>query len=363
MGRADDKNADVAATPEAAARLARPPLLVLEPLREFLDRHGLGDGPLAVKPIGDGHSNVSYLIRRGDLKMVLRRPPRGPLPPSAHDVLREARLLRALAPTPVPAPEVLVTCEDEEVIGAPFYVMGFVEGQVLMSALPPELDQPDHRAQIGDRAVEALAGVHAVDLDAVGLSDLGRPDGYLQRQIERFSSLSELYSDRRQIKDLELTADWLVSEMPDSETTALVHGDYRLGNLMFDLKDTPRLAGILDWELSTIGDPLADVGYLTAMWADAADPRNAMLDLGAITRQPGFRRRGDLAERYAEITGRSIDNIAWYQVLAIWKAAIFLEGSYGRYLDGTTDDAFFAGLGEDVPELARIALERTRLRT
>jgi aminoglycoside phosphotransferase (APT) family kinase protein len=359
MGATSDK-ADVALTAEAAARLEREPLIVLEPLRRFLDERRLGSGPLLAEPVGEGHSNVSYLLRRGGLRMVLRRPPRGPLPPSAHDMLREARLLEALAPAGVRVPQVLATCEDRAVIGAPFYLMEFLDGYVLMTKLPPQLAATEMRGEIGSQVVDALVELHAVDLDAAGLDGFGRPGGYLERQIDRFSGLLEDQATRP-LPELERVTGWLRANVPESVATTVVHGDFRLGNMMLDLAgERPRLMAILDWELTALGDPLADIGYLTAMWAEPGDPPNPMLDLSAVTREPGFQSRAELAERYAECTGRSLDALAWYQVLALWKAAIFLEGSYGRFLSGSTDDEFFGSLGEGVPILARRAWERTR---
>jgi aminoglycoside phosphotransferase (APT) family kinase protein len=340
---------DVVATPEDAAALPREPLLVLEPLAAFLDLHGLGTGALRAEPIGEGHSNVTYLLERDDgVRLVLRRPPRGPLAPSTHDVLREARLLQLLEPTGVPVPRILATCDDDAVIGAPFYVMPFTSGHVLTTRLPPAFRDP---AAIGPALIDALAALHAVPI-AGALADFGRPSGYLKRQLRRFSALLEANATRP-LPDLEAIADWLAHHRPESPALTVVHGDYRLGNAMLD--PTPRVEAILDWELATLGDPLADIGYLTAMWAEPADPDDPMLDLSRVTRGPGFATRTELAARYAERTGRDIGALRWYQVLAIWKAAIILEGSYRRHRAGSTDDPYFARLADGVPQLARRA--------
>jgi aminoglycoside phosphotransferase (APT) family kinase protein len=340
---------DVVATPAQAAGLPREPLLVLEPLAAFLDARGLGAGDLRARPIGEGHSNVTYLLERdGGERLVLRRPPRGPLAPSTHDVLREARLLERLAPSGVPVPPILATCADEAIIGAPFYVMPFIAGHVLTTQLPRAFADP---AGIGDVLVDALAALHAVPIDGA-LAGFGRPDGYLERQLRRFGGLLEANATRP-LPELEAVADWLARHRPRSGAATVVHGDYRLGNLM--LEPAPRVAAILDWELATLGDPLADVGYLTAMWAQADDPDDPMLDLSRVTRGPGFASRGALAARYAQRTGRDTSDLRWYQVLAIWKAAIFLEGSYRRHRAGSTDDPYFARLAEGVPRLARRA--------
>jgi aminoglycoside phosphotransferase (APT) family kinase protein len=356
---AERTGTDVVPDLASAAAAELEPLLVLEPLRDFLDDAGLGSGPVEAEPIGEGHSNVTFLLRRGEEKLVLRRPPRGPLPPSAHDVLREARLLRALDGLGPPVPEVLASCEETGVIGAPFYVMPFVEGHVLADALPPRLGEPGAPARIAEQLVDGLLALHAVDFEEIGLEGFGRPDGYLERQIKRFGGLLE-HNATRPLPRLERVGEWLAANVPASPAATIVHGDYRLGNVMFAPRE-PRLVAVLDWEMATIGDPLADVGYMTAMWAQEGDPVNPVAELSRVTRLPGFPGREALAERYVEATGHSIEALAWYQTLALWKAAIFLEGSYKRHRAGTTFDAYFASLGEGVPVLARLASERAGL--
>lgn len=357
--RAAARSVDVVGSAREAAAAEREPLLVLDALESFLDDAGLGTGPLDAAPIGDGHSNVTYELRRGRLRLVLRRPPRGPLAPSAHDVLREARLLRALHAAAVRVPEIVAVCDDPTLIGAPFYLMKLVEGDVLTSSMSRPLDTTDARAAIGEELVDALVEVHAVDIASAGLSDLGRSAGYLERQVRRFGGLLE-HNATRPLPELERVADWLARHLPDSSATRIVHGDFRLGNAMFARSAPARLVAMLDWELATLGDPLADVGYLTATWAQPDDPPNPMLDLSRVTRLPGFANRAQLAERYAALTGLRMESLPWYQVLALWKSAIFLEGSYKRYLAGTTDDSYFARLGEGVPALARLALRTAR---
>jgi aminoglycoside phosphotransferase (APT) family kinase protein len=342
---------DVVDTSDQAAAQAREPLLVLEPLAAFLDARGLGSGTLRAQPIGEGHSNVTYLLERDDTRLVLRRPPRGPLAPSTHDVLREARLL-ALLPGEVPAPAILATCDDDAVIGAPFYVMPFVDGDVVTTHWPPGFGDP---AALGPAMVDALAALHDVPLTGA-LGDFGHPDGYLDRQLRRFRGLLEVHATRP-LPDLDVVADWLADQRPASPAATVVHGDYRLGNAM--LHPAPSVAAILDWEMSTLGDPLADVGYLTATWAQPGDADDPMLDLSRVTRAPGFASRSDLAMRYAERTGRDVSSLRWYEVLAVWKAAIFLEGSYRRHQEGSTDDPYFARLADGVPQLARRARSLT----
>lgn len=347
---------DVVRTRAEAEGAKLEPLLVLEPLSAYLDAVGIGTGELRATPIGEGHSNVTFLLERDGERVVLRRPPRGPLPPSAHDVIREARLLRALRPHGIPVPEVLASCEEEAVIGAPFYLMSFVDGWVLTAELPPALDLPGAPERIADELVDSLVGLHELTPAAEGLRGFGRPEGYLERQLKRFGGLLEMNATRA-LPDLERVTAWLGENLPPSPAPTVVHGDYRLGNVMF-AREEPRLAAILDWEMATIGDPLADLGYLTATWSAAGDPVNAVSDLSPVTRRPGFPGREQLGRRYSERTGRSIDALAWYQVLALWKAAIFLEGNYRRFVAGTTADPYYAKLEAGVPDLARAALER-----
>jgi aminoglycoside phosphotransferase (APT) family kinase protein len=339
-------------TPEEAAALELAPLLVRRPLEAFLDERGLGEGPLEAEPVGEGHSNVTYAIRRRGGAWVLRRPPRPPLPPSAHDVLREARLLTAVEHADVRTPRVLATCDDESVIGAPFYVMEMLEGDVLTSELPPALEA--ETARIGDELIDALVEIHAVDWRACGLEGYGKPTGYLDRQLRRFGGLWE-HNRTRELPVLDRLTAWLAEHKPESGRATIVHGDYRLGNTMFAPGPPARLIAIFDWELATIGDPLADVGYLVATWSQADDPEDAMRGLTAVTRRPGFPTREQLVERYEQRSGRSMSDVRWYMTLALWKSAVFLEGSYRRRLAGTTEDPFFDRLKTGVPAIAERA--------
>lgn len=345
-------------TPEEAAALELEPLLVRRPLETYLDAQGLGAGagPITAEPIGEGHSNVTYLVRRGDQAWVLRRPPRGPLPPSAHDVLREARLLTAITDTAARVPRVLARCEDPAVIGAPFYVMELVPGDVITTQIPEPLDSEGERTRIGEELVDALVEVHGVDWRARGLEGYGKPTGYLDRQLRRFGGLWE-HNKTRELPDLDRVTAWLAEYKPESGEATIVHGDYRLGNVMFAPGAPARLTAIFDWELATIGDPLADLGYLTATYAQPGDPESTILALGAVTRSPGFPSREALIARYEAGTGRSMSDVRWYTTLALWKSAVFLEGSYKRRLAGTTDDPFFDLLKEGVPEIALRALQ------
>jgi aminoglycoside phosphotransferase (APT) family kinase protein len=344
---------DIVRTHDEGTANEREPLLVLDPLLAFLDVRGLGAGEIDVTPIGEGHSNVTYALRRDGEELVLRRPPRGPLPPSAHDVLREARVLSALAAR-ARVPAVLGVCDDPSVIGAPFYLMQKLDGHVVTRELPRELDTPEDRRRIGEELVDALVEVHAVDWRAAGLEGFGKPSGYLERQLRRFLGLWE-HNRTREIPAVEAVGEWLREHLPESGPATVVHGDYRLGNTMMAPAPPARLVAIFDWEMATIGDPLADVGYLCQLWTDRNDPPGGMFELSGVTREEGFPSREELLARYEERSGRSMTDIRWYRTLALWKSIVFMEGNYKRAVSGATDDPYLKGFGEGVLELAQRA--------
>jgi aminoglycoside phosphotransferase (APT) family kinase protein len=334
------------------------PLVDPQSLTRFLDDRLPGAGPFTVERHQAGHSNETFFVRRAGNEWVLRRPPRGAFLPTAHDVLREHRVLAALVDTPVRSPRTVLACEDVSVIGAPFYLMEKVNGVVVRDRLPETIDDTGRR-QIGEELIDALAQLHAVDWQAVGLEGWGKASGYLERQLRRWSGQLVLASQHtRPLPELEKVAAWLAEHRPESPPSAIVHGDYKLDNVVLDPGPPVRLVSILDWEMSTIGDPLADVGYLLSFWREPDDPPDPVLaEQGELTRQPGFLTRDELVDRYAERSGRRPGNLTWYIVLALWKLAILLEGSYARHLAGVTDDPFFALLEEGVPALGRRALE------
>ncbi|MEY2535992.1 MAG: hypothetical protein QOF29_3902, partial [bacterium] len=345
---------DIVRSHDDAEANERPPLLVVEPLLRFLDDHGLGAGDIEAAPVGEGHSNVTFLIRRGDAEIVLRRPPRPPLPPSAHDVLREARLLRALQGTAARVPRVLAVCDDESLIGAPFYVMERLRGHVITSEAPTALDTPQERRRIGEQVIDALVDVHAVDWAACGLEGFGKPSGYLERQVRRFLGLWE-HSRTRDVPAVERVGAWLAEQVPRSGPATIVHGDYRLGNTMFAEEAPARLIAIFDWEMATLGDPLADIGYLCASWSEAGDPPVGRFELGRVSRGEGFPARAELIARYEERSGREVTDLRWYTTLALWKSVVFMEGNYRRAVEGRTDDPYLKSFGEGVGELAQRA--------
>ncbi len=324
---------------------------MIEPLLQFLRASGLeAPDDLGATPVGDGHSNVTFAL---STDVVLRRPPRGPLPPSAHDVLREARLLSALEPTPVRAPKVLAVGADASVIGAPFYVMERVQGEVITTEIPPALDTPSDRRRMADELIDALVELHAVDWTAIGLEGFGKPTGYLERQLRRFLGLWE-HNKTREITEVETVGVWLRDNLPESPPATIVHGDYRLGNTMMAATSPAHLKAIFDWEMATIGDPLADLGYMMLHWLEAGDEAGSFA-LQSVTTREGFPTRQEMIARYEQRCGRSMQNLTWYVTLALWKAIVFMEGNYKRAISGATDDPYLKSFGDGVIQLARRA--------
>ncbi len=331
-------------------------LIDVDNLTAFLDDQLPGEGSLEIERHQAGHSNETFFIYRDGREYVLRRPPLGAFLPSAHDVGREYRVISALQETSVRVPRTFCATDDESIIGAPFYVMEKVDGYVIRDSLPDVFAEGD-RAGLGDELVDALVELHSVEPSSVGLEDFGRPTGYLARQLKRWTGQMELtLPHTRPLPDLVAVGEWLATNLPSSERSTLVHGDYKLDNVLFGPDKS--LAAILDWEMSTIGDPLADLGWMISFWREPGDDTgNVFAETTRVTELPGFRSRAELIDRYASATGVEVAHLPWYQVLAIWKLAILLEGSYARHLAGMTDDPFFARMEQGVPELARIALD------
>jgi aminoglycoside phosphotransferase (APT) family kinase protein len=352
---------EVVATPADAARLKRPPLLVIDMIEEFFDNCGLGDGPLAWERIGDGQSNVTFLITRGHERFVLRRGPRPPLPRSTHDMVREARVQQLLGEQGIPVPEILAVCDDESLLGVPFYVMSYLNGFIITDSVPAQLDTLAGRRSASEAVIDALATLHSLDVESTSLASLGRPDGYLKRQVDRFAALWEVNTTRG-LPEVELLARWLDANLPVSQAVTVIHGDYRPGNIMFAPDSSARVLAVLDWEMATIGDPLADLGYLTAMYAEAGSPVTPM-ELTPVTRQPGFLSRAQLIERYRVRMALDLDALSWYQTLALWKAAVFCEAIYTRWLKGERPDdtTFGPTLERGIPQLLELARASARI--
>src|SRR5919107_4356263 len=328
-------------------------LLPTAELEAYLDAQGLGSGPPRAMRIGDGASNLTYCIEREGARVVLRRPPPPPLPPSAHDMVREARIQTCLARGGVRVPRILAVCEDESVIGVPFYVMEEIDGTVICDSVPAALDTPAERRRLGFELVDALAELHAVDHRACGLETLGKPTGYLERQLRRWSGLWEVNATR-ELGDCLEVGERLRETLPDSPPSTVVHGDYRFGNVMVGRDAPARLVAILDWEVATIGDPLADLGYLSVSWSEPGAVDHPLL-LSPVTAEPGFPSREELVARYADRTGRDVSRLRWYEAFALWKASVFCEAIYGRYQRGERDDPWAGGLCDGVPRLLEVA--------
>jgi aminoglycoside phosphotransferase (APT) family kinase protein len=334
------------------------PLLLLEAVEAFLDEHALGSGAVRAQRIGEGGgSNFSFLLERDDgSRFVLRRPPRPPLPPTAHDVVRESRLQLALAPLGIRVPTIRAVCEDDSLLGVPFYVMDYIDGDVLTTELPSPLDtDPAARCRLGEDLVDTLVEIHAADVSTPQLAAFARPGNYNERQVKRFSQLWQI----NQTRDLPTVVDvgtWLAAQVPDQLPATVVHGDYRLGNMIVTHERSDRIAAVLDWEMGTIGDPRADVGYLVATYSEPGGPANP-LGTSPVTSTAGFPSRTELVERYAHASGRHVEPLAWFEALALWKAAVFCEAIYGRYVRGelTADDERARRFETGVPLLAETA--------
>jgi aminoglycoside phosphotransferase (APT) family kinase protein len=334
-----------------------PPLIVEENVAAFLDAHGLGTGPVVATRIGDGGgSNFTFLLERGGERFVLRRPPRPPLPPSAHDMVREAELQNAIRAAGFDRlAEIVAVCEDESVLGVPFYVMRYLDGDVITQELPSGLESHEARRALGMDLVDTLVEIHAAD--GPSLDPFRRPGSYLERQVRRFTQLWNI-NKTREIDEVDEVAGMLAANLPEPLPDTVVHGDYRLGNMMVAPGEPTRILAVLDWEMGAIGDPRADVGYLLATYSE---PHGRFSPLGSspVTAEAGFPTRAQLVERYVARSGRAVEPLGWFEALALWKAAVFCEAIYGRFTRGElgAEDTRAAIFEHAVPLLARTALE------
>ena len=348
---------DIVASAADAGELSKPPLIVLDRVRAFLDEHALGSGELRARRIGEGGgSNFTFLLERESGRYVLRRPPRPPLPPSAHDVVREARLQLALREAGFTRlPTIVAVCEDESLLGVPFYVMEELEGVVPTEVLPPGLESEASRRTLGDDLVDALVEIHAADVRTPELVSFVRPGSYNERQVRRFEQLWQI-NKTRDLPVVDEVGTRLATTVPEPLPPTVVHGDFRLGNTMVAPRDPTRVAAVLDWEMGAIGDPRADVGYLLATYSEPGGPPNP-LGTSPVTALPGFPSRLDLVGRYAARSGRDVEPLAWFEALALWKAAVFCEAIYGRYVRGElgAEDTRAARFEKGVPYLAESA--------
>jgi aminoglycoside phosphotransferase (APT) family kinase protein len=335
------------------------PLIVEDRVEAFLDAHALGSGPASFTRIGDGGgSNFTFLVERGAERFVLRRPPRPPLPPSAHDMVREAGLQNAIrAAGFTRLAEILAVCDDESVLGVPFYVMRYLDGRVITTELPPGLESEATRRALGLDLVDTLVEIHAADVTRPELLAFSRSGSYLDRQVRRFTQLWEI-NKTRELPDVETVGAWLAAHTPPPAEQTVVHGDYRLGNMMVAPDDPTTIIAVLDWEMGAIGDPRADVGYLLATYSEP-DGDVSALGTTPVTVEAGFPSRTELVERYAAESGRDVEPLAWFEALALWKATVFCEAIYGRFIRGelAPEDTRAAHYKQTVPLLAATALE------
>jgi aminoglycoside phosphotransferase (APT) family kinase protein len=314
--------------------------------------------PFEFRIIAGGRSNLTFTVTdaKGE-RYVLRRPPTGAVLATAHDMAREFRIIAAVGTTNVPVPAALGLCTDESVNGAPFYVMGYVDGVVLDSPERAATMSVEHRRSASFHLIDVLADLHAVDVDEVGLGDLAKREGYVERQVKRWTTQWQ-NSKTRELPAIDEVAVRLAQRIPEQHGVAIAHGDYRFGNCLTDTS-TGRIAAVLDWELCTLGDPLADVGYLGVYWSDPGKPNLRPNDPTGIE---GFPSYGDLLERYATRTGRDLSDIDYYVAFSSWRLAVISEGVYARYLHGAMgdspiDDQLLTGFKVGTEALAESALE------
>jgi aminoglycoside phosphotransferase (APT) family kinase protein len=323
-------------------------------LRDKLDG---ADAPLTVRQFGGGAANLTYLLDYGTHEYVLRRPPLGPVAPSAHDMGREFRVLSKLYEAFPLAPRAFVFCDDPVVIGAPFFVMERKQGVVVRRSIPDVyLAFPDAPRRMSEGLVDALAAFHAVDYHALGLETLGKPAGFIERQVEGW--YGRWHNARTHVlPQMETVYGWLRENMPPPGAPTLVHNDYKLDNVMLAADDPGKLVAIFDWDMCTLGDPLADLGALLTYWTEPGDApylqMTAMMPVG----DSRFMTRAEIVERYAEKSGRDVSHIRFYHTLGLYRLVVICAQIFIRYQRGQTQDTRFEGFGQMIPLLAQAALD------
>jgi aminoglycoside phosphotransferase (APT) family kinase protein len=308
-------------------------------------------GAMAMRQFGGGHANLTYLVAFGIREFVVRRPPLGPVAPGSHDMRREHRVLSVLHRAFPLAPQSLHLCEDETIIGAIFQVMERRVGFAIRADIPEEFrDRPELNRRIGAMLVETLAALHRVDPRSVGLEGLGKPEGYLDRQLTGWSRRWDAAKDRDHPGMLRLQ-DWLMAHRPESRAATLLHNDFKLDNILLDPKDPARPTAVLDWDMCTLGDPLFDLGSMLSYWAEPSDPPSWREAAMMPTWRDGFPSRREVLERYAELTGFDLAPMQWHLAFGAFKLAVVLQQIYIRYLRGQTKDERFAKFGRRVDAL------------
>lgn len=315
------------------------------------------DGRLAVQQFPGGHSNLTYLVRAGDREYVLRRPPLGPVAPKAHDMAREFRVLEAVHPVFPPAPRVFLLCEDPAVAGATFFLMERRRGIVLRHDIAPEFAQdPDFPRRASECFIDCLAQLHSIDVAQHGLAALGRPEGFLERQVRGWTERWER-ARTEELPGMQTLVDWLSHRLPQSPKASLVHNDFKLDNIMLDAQRPGTVAAVLDWEMATVGDPLVDLGCTLCYWTQAGDPEMRGGALSGITAGPGWLTRTELVARYAEKSGRELSGLGYYEVFGLFKLGVILQQIYFRYHRGQTHDERFRDFHLRVRALMGAAVE------
>ena len=321
-------------------------------LSKYLEDKIEGGGDLSIEQFPGGHSNLTYFLRTPAREYVLRRGPLGPVAPKAHDMAREYMVLKAVHPFFYAAPEVFHLCEDPAIIGAVFFVMERRRGIVMRDRIPPELAAfPDYPARVSRGFVDCLVELHRVDIEKHGLVSLGKPAGFLERQVrgwfERWNR-----AKTEDIPQMERLIQWLTDHLPVSPAPTLVHNDFKLDNLMLDAQDPGRVEAVLDWEMATVGDPLVDLGLILCYWSQPSDPGGTK---AALTSEPGWFTRDELIGRYARETGRDVSLINYYEVFALFKLAVVLQQIYVRFHRGQTQDVRFRHFDKRVHNLIQQA--------
>ncbi len=313
------------------------------------------DRGITVEQFPSGHSNLTYLLRIGEREFVLRRGPLGPVAPKAHDMAREFRVLQAVHPYFSEAPEVFHLCEDPFVLGAVFFLMERRHGLVLRDEIPPQLASLPHYAQrVSEAFIDSMVKLHSIDVVNYGLLALGKPEGFLERQVLGWSERWDR-AKTDQVPRMDRVIQWLRDRRPHSPPPTLVHNDYKLDNVMLRLDAIDRVEAVLDWEMATVGDPLADLGLTLCYWVWADAPQLRARGMHALTSQPGWYTRDQFLERYAQRTGRDLSGIGYYEVLGVFKLAVILQQIYYRFRCGQTQDARFQDFGERVRALVDLA--------
>lgn len=328
--------------------------LDLARLAEWLRTQSLPSERLSLQQFPRGHSNLTYLLEAGDRQYVLRRPPAGGRMRTAHDMIREARILLKLHPVFPLAPRVAALCDDESVIGAPFYLMDPVRGAILRRREPQVELAPDQVKALCRAFVRTLVSLHAVDFRAAGLE--GKPEGYVRRQIQGWTRRWHEAANTP-VPDVDEIARWLAERIPPERGAAFIHNDFKYDNMVLDPEDPARVVGVLDWEMSTVGDPLMDLGTALGYWVEEGDPGPVKTFAFGPTFLPGSFTRAQLVAEYGRLSGRDVSGMLFCYCFALFKTAVVTQQIYKRYLEGSTRDERFAGFGIGVQILARSAVE------